>query len=54
MRYKMVVPVLIQAGLPALIKGLAEGLKAVNTPLAQGASLFITLCEMPPIPRDKK
>lgn len=34
----MPIPVLLQAGLPALIKGLAEGLKAVNTPLAQGAS----------------
>ena len=34
----MVLPVLLQAGLPALIKGLAEGLKAVNTPVAQGAS----------------
>ncbi len=34
----MALPVLLQAGLPALIKGLAEGLKAVNTPVAQGAS----------------
>lgn len=31
-------PILLQAGLPALIKGLAEGLKNVNTPVAQGAS----------------
>lgn len=34
----MVLPVLLQAGLPALIKGLADGLKTVNTPVAQGAS----------------
>lgn len=34
----MPIPVLLQAGLPALIKGLAEGLKSVNTPVAQGAS----------------
>lgn len=34
----MALPILLQAGLPALIKGLAEGLKAVNTPVAQGAS----------------
>lgn len=34
----MPLPILLQAGLPALIKGLAEGLKAVNTPVAQGAS----------------
>ena len=34
----MTLPVLLQAGLPALIKGLAEGLKSVNTPVAQGAS----------------
>lgn len=32
------VPLLLQAGLPALIKGLAEGLKNVNTPVAQGAA----------------
>lgn len=34
----MPLPILLQAGIPALIKGLAEGLKAVNTPIAQGAS----------------
>lgn len=34
----MPLPILLQAGLPALIKGLAEGLKSVNTPVAQGAS----------------
>lgn len=34
----MPLPILLQAGIPALIKGLAEGLKAVNTPVAQGAS----------------
>ncbi len=34
----MPLPVLLAAGLPALIKGLADGLKAVNTPVAQGAS----------------
>lgn len=34
----MPLPILLQAGLPALIKGLADGLKAVNTPVAQGAS----------------
>lgn len=34
----MVLPILLQAGLPALIKGLADGLKNVNTPVAQGAS----------------
>lgn len=34
----MPLPLLIQAGLPALIKGLADGLKAVNTPVAQGAA----------------
>lgn len=34
----MVLPVILQAGLPALIKGLADGLKNVNTPVAQGAS----------------
>lgn len=34
----MAIPVLLQAGIPALIKGLAEGLKTVNTPVAQGAS----------------
>ena len=34
----MVLPILLQAGLPALIKGLSEGLKNVNTPVAQGAS----------------
>lgn len=34
----MTLPVLLQAGLPALIKGLVEGLKSVNTPVAQGAS----------------
>lgn len=34
----MSLPILLQAGLPAIIKGLAEGLKNVNTPVAQGAS----------------
>jgi hypothetical protein len=34
----MPLPILLQAGLPALIKGLADGLKNVNTPVAQGAS----------------
>jgi Holin of 3TMs, for gene-transfer release len=34
----MTLPVLLQAGLPALIKGLADGLKKVDTPVAQGAS----------------
>lgn len=34
----MTLPILLQAGLPALIKGLADGLKNVNTPVAQGAS----------------
>lgn len=34
----MPLPVLLAAGLPALIKGLADGLKVVNTPVAQGAS----------------
>lgn len=34
----MAIPILLQAGIPALIKGLAEGLKSVNTPVAQGAS----------------
>ncbi|MFA7277282.1 MAG: 3TM-type holin [Pseudobdellovibrionaceae bacterium] len=34
----MPMPVLLQAGLPALIKGLAGALKNVNTPVAQGAS----------------
>lgn len=34
----MTIPILLQAGIPALIKGLAEGLKSVNTPVAQGAS----------------
>lgn len=34
----MPLPILLQAGIPALIKGLADGLKAVNTPVAQGAS----------------
>jgi len=34
----MPLPILLQAGIPSLIKGLADGLKAVNTPVAQGAS----------------
>jgi hypothetical protein len=34
----MPLPILLQAGIPALIKGLAEGLKSVNAPVAQGAS----------------
>ena len=34
----MTLPVIAQIGIPALIKGLAEGLKNVNTPVAQGAS----------------
>lgn len=34
----MTLPVLAQIGIPALIKGLAEGLKGINTPVAQGAS----------------
>lgn len=34
----MTISVILQAGLPALIKALAEGLKAVNTPVAQTAS----------------
>jgi hypothetical protein len=34
----MVLPVLLAAGIPALIKGLADGLKTLNTPVAQGAS----------------
>lgn len=34
----MVLPVLLQAGIPAIIKGLADGLKNVDTPVAQGAS----------------
>ena len=38
----MTLPILLQAGLPALIKGLAEGLKAVNSPVAQGASTALS------------
>lgn len=34
----MPLPILLAAGLPAVIKGLADGLKAINTPVAQGAS----------------
>lgn len=34
----MTLPVIAQIGIPALIKGLAEGLRNVNTPVAQGAS----------------
>jgi hypothetical protein len=34
----MGLPVLAQIGIPAIIKGLAEGLKSVNSPVAQGAS----------------
>lgn len=34
----MTLPIIAQIGLPALIKGLAEGLSNVKTPVAQGAS----------------
>lgn len=34
----MTLPIIAQVGLPALIKGLAEGLSNVKTPVAQGAS----------------
>lgn len=34
----MTIPILLQAGIPAIIKGLAEGLKSLNTPAARGAS----------------
>jgi hypothetical protein len=34
----MSVPILLQAGIPALIKGLADGLKTLGNPAAQGAS----------------
>lgn len=34
----MTLPIIAQVGLPALIKGLAEGLAQIKTPVAQGAS----------------
>jgi phosphopantothenate synthetase len=38
----MPLSILLQAGIPAIIKGLAEGLKAINTPVAQGASTALS------------
>lgn len=38
----MVLPIIAQVGIPVLVKGLAEGLSQIKSPLAQGASAALS------------